>query len=241
MTSRLPQTGFARFLLLPFIMLALLLTLSGCGDKEPEQRKAFIEFLQTRVLAKSQVTVPKLTDEETKAFGPYANDYALLTDYHKGMGDVFSASLGAVFEQFRGVNTVSSLMAKRDDIKKMADQSATWQPVLVKLRADSESKHAALKQPEDLKAVYDKVWDKVIVLPGDAASQVATQVPEVLTLLVSQVDLLKQQGDKVSISGNIVQFTDQKALDQYNAIQQKLQPLVMGLMKTAGQLQNMIR
>jgi len=81
----------------------------------------------------------------------------------------------------------------------------------------------------------------VSVAPGDAASQVATQVPEVLTLLVSQVDLLKQQGDKVTVSGNIVQFTDQKALDQYNAIQQKLQPLVMDLMKTAGQLQSMIR
>jgi len=52
---------------------------------------------------------------------------------------------------------------------------------------------------------------------------------------------LKQQGDKVTVSGNIVQFTDQKALDQYNAIQQKLQPLVMDLMKTAGQLQSMIR
>ena len=241
MTSRLPQTGFTRFLLLPLMMMALLLALSGCGDKEPEQRKAFIEFLQTRVLAKTQVAVPTLTDEETKAFGPYASDYALLTDYHKGMGNVFSASLGEVFAQFRGVNTVSSLMAKRDDLQKMAEQSASWKPVLVKLRADSESKHAALKQPDDLKVVYDQVWAKVIVAPGDAALQVATQVPEVLTLLVSQVDLLKQQGDKVTVSGNIVQFTDQKALDQYNAIQQKLQPLVMDLMKTAGQLQSMIR
>lgn len=241
MTSRLPQTGFARFLLLPLIMFALLLTLSGCGDKEPEQRKAFIEFLQTRVLAKSQLVLPTLTKDETDAFGPYANDYAVLTDFHKGMGEVFNSSLGPVFDNFRNVNTISSLITKRDEMKKAADQSATWKPVLVKVRADAESKHAAMKQPDDLKAVYDKVWAKVVVAPDEAALQVATQVPEVLTLMVSQVDMLKQQGDKVSISGNSVQFTDQKALDQYNAIQQKLQPLLMDLMKAAGQLQSMIR
>ncbi|HBI05806.1 MAG TPA: DUF3053 domain-containing protein, partial [Erwinia persicina] len=71
--------------------------------------------------------------------------------------------------------------------------------------------------------------------------QIATLVPETLALVVSQVDLLKQQGDKVKIIGNSVQFTDQKALDQYNAIQQKLQPLVTELSNTVSKLENMMR
>lgn len=241
MTSRLTQTGFARFLLLPLIMLALLFTLSGCGDKEPEQRKAFIEFLQTRVLDKPQLAVPQLTEDEKKAFGPYVNDYAVLTDYHKGVGDVFNTQMEDVFGQLRGVSSVGTLISKRDEIKKLADLSAGWKQTLVKLRAETESKRAALKQPDDLKAVYDRVWNKVIVAPDDAAGQVATQVPEVLTLLVSQIDLLNQQSDKVKISGNMVQFSDQKTLDQYNALQQQLRPRLVDLMKAAGKLQSMIR
>lgn len=241
MTSRLPQTGFARYLLLPLMMLALLLTLSGCGDKEPEQRKAFIEFLQTRVLAKSQLAVPQLTEDEKKAFGPYVNDYAVLTDYHKGMNDVFSASLMPVFASLNNVGSVSSLMAKRDEMSKMAADSEAWKPALAKLRAETDSKRSALKQPDDLKAVYDQVYNKLVAQPDDIAQQIARLVPETLSLVVSQVDLLKQQGNKVKIVGNTVQFTDQKALDKYNAIQQKLQSLVTELSNTVSKLENMIR
>lgn len=241
MTSRLTQTGFARFLLLPFIMLALLLTLSGCGDKEPEQRKAFIEFLQTRVLAKSQLAVPQLTDDEKKAFGPYASDYAILTDYHQGMSEIFNASLVPVFSSLNHVGSVTTLIAKRDEMSKMAADSKAWEPALAKQRADADAKHQALKQPEDLKAVYDQVYTKLVAQPDDVARQIATLVPKTLALVVSQVDLLKQQGDKVKIIGNSVQFTDQKALDQYNAIQQKLQPLVTELSNTVSKLENMMR
>ena len=46
----------------PFLVLAAALPfmLAACGDKEPEQRAAFTQFLQTRIVDKPGVRVPKL-------------------------------------------------------------------------------------------------------------------------------------------------------------------------------------
>ena len=58
--------------------------LAACGDKEPEQRAAFTQFLQTRIIDKPGVRVPQLTAEE-KSFGDYAAHYAVITDFNSGM------------------------------------------------------------------------------------------------------------------------------------------------------------
>ena len=71
----------------PFLLLALALplVLAACGSKEPEQRAAFTQFLQTRIVDKPGVRVPKLTEEEKKSFGDYAAQYAVITDFNAAM------------------------------------------------------------------------------------------------------------------------------------------------------------
>ena len=44
--------------------LSVTFLLAGCGDDEPKQRKAFIEFLQTRIVDKPGVHVPRLNDDQ---------------------------------------------------------------------------------------------------------------------------------------------------------------------------------
>src|SRR3954466_16238353 len=70
------RSGFA---LAAVVTLALLT--AACGDNEPEQRKAFITFLQTRIVDKPGVHVPKLTDDELGRFGPYAAHYNVIRDF----------------------------------------------------------------------------------------------------------------------------------------------------------------
>ncbi|HWT30478.1 MAG TPA: DUF3053 family protein, partial [Propylenella sp.] len=53
------------------------LALAGCGASDAEQKAAFSEFLQTRVLDKTGIHVPQLTDEERESFGQYAEHYAI--------------------------------------------------------------------------------------------------------------------------------------------------------------------
>src|SRR5471030_208012 len=234
-------TRFMRFLMLPFMLMTLVLAVSGCGDKEPAQRKAFIDFLQTRILAKQTVAVPQLTEKERDQFGPYSDDYALITDFHKQMNTEMSASLGPVFAGLNETVTVNKLLEKRDDLQKMVESSSNWREKLVVLRKQADTRHAALKQPDDLKAVYDQAYEKVVIQPSDVAEQAFTLLPKVLTLVVAKADFIKAQGKKVTISGNTLQFDKQATLNKYNAIQQQLVPLNAELIKLSTQMQKMVR
>ena len=69
------------------------LFLAGCGGNDGQQRAAFVSFLQTRVLDKPGVHVPRLTDEERARFGPYADQFAVITDFNKTMDQSISPKL----------------------------------------------------------------------------------------------------------------------------------------------------
>lgn len=237
-----PRTSaFNRAFLLPFMMLLMIFAISACGDKEPAQRKAFIDFLQSRILNKPVLAVPQLTEAQKKELGDYSKDYAIITGFHRQMNIELDSSLVPVFAGMNGVNSVNNLLEQRDDLKKMADSSVKWKEKIVQLRTQADSQRAALKQPEDLKKVYDQAYEKTIVKPSEITGQVFDLLPQVLNLIVAKADFIKSQGKNVTITGNRLQFANQKQLDKYNAIQQQLVPLNAQLMQLSRQMQQMVR
>src|ERR1700732_1879559 len=66
-------------------LVAYALALAGCGDQEAAQRKAFIEFLQTRIIDKPGVHVPTLTADLQDKIGVYAKHYAVITTFNSDM------------------------------------------------------------------------------------------------------------------------------------------------------------
>ena len=232
---------FHRTFLMPFMLLMMIFAVSGCGDKEPAQRKAFMDFLQSRILDKQVLTVPQLTEEEKKQFGEYSKDYAIITGFHHQMNTELNSSLVPVFAGMNSVNSVNALVEQRDDLKKMADSSLNWKEKIITLRTQADTQRSALKQPDDLKKLYDQAYDKTVVKPSEITEQVFDLLPKVLNLIVEKADFIKSQGKNVTITGNRLQFSTQKQLDKYNAIQQQLVPLNAQLMEYSRQMQQMGR
>jgi len=54
--------AFGRWLA-PFVALLVVFQLTACGDKEPEQRKAFIDYLQNTVMRSGQ-NLPSLSEDQ---------------------------------------------------------------------------------------------------------------------------------------------------------------------------------
>jgi len=241
MQHAIKPSGLNRVFLMPFIVLLMIFAVSGCGDKEPAQRKAFMDFLQSRILDKPVLAVPQLTDTQKKEFGDYTKDYAIITGFHHQMNIELDSSLVPVFAGMNGVNSVNSLLEQRDDLKKMADSSLKWKEKMAMLKMQADTQHAALKQPDDLKKVYDQAYDKTVSQPSVITEQVFDLLPQVLNLIVEKADFIKSQGKNVTITGNRLQFANQKQLDKYNAIQQELVPLNAQLMQLSRQMQQMVR
>jgi hypothetical protein len=99
----------------PAAVLLVVIGLIACGDSEATQRRAFIQFLQTRIIAKPGIHVPKLTAEETVALGEYAKHYAVIADFNGKLDQAVSQPLQRALEA-GAPRSLDDLVARRSDI-----------------------------------------------------------------------------------------------------------------------------
>ena len=134
-------------------------------DSEPAQRKAFIEFLQTRIVDKPGVHVPKPNADQTGAFGPYAKHYEVITEFHGGLDQVVTKPLQRALEA--APRSLDQLAPRRKEIAEIRGGMAGIRAALDKQLATADTARAALQQPDDLKKVYDAAYDRVVTQPAN--------------------------------------------------------------------------
>jgi len=222
--------------------LALLLTapllLTACGDKEPDQRAAFSKFLQTRILDKPGVRVPQPTEEEKKSFGDYASHYAVITDFHAGMNQSVT-SMDAAMQQ-GSIRTVNDLIARRGDLVKARTTMTEINTAIAKQQAQADAAHAQLKQPADLKPVYDGAYDRVVTQPANAFKAVFPLVDASLQRAVDTADYVEKNKAKIQVSGATVRVSDPKVQAELNTRLQALNSGAAALNKSQADMQKMI-
>jgi Protein of unknown function (DUF3053) len=197
------------------------LGLVACGDSESDQRKAFIDFLQ-EINAKPGVQFLKPKPEEEKTFGPYAQHYAVIADFNAGLGKIFrnyendmkKIGVGPLAQQ----RTIEQMIAHREDI--VLAQSGTELVVkqIDELVAKTAAARATLKQPDDLKMVYDKTYDRLITAPVKAMKNSYQTLHEGFAVSLRLVDYINSHRDKISVSGSNVRATDQQTLNEVQAL-----------------------
>ena len=224
----------------PFLVLvaALPLMLAACGDKEPEQRAAFTQFLQTRIVDKPGVRVPKLTEEEKKSFGDYAAHYAIITDFNAGM-DASVKPLSGILQKGQ-VRSVNDIVTRREDLKSVRAGLNDMNAALKEHRAKADAAHAQLKQPEDLKAVYDKAYEKIITLPADTFGDVLPQINATYDVTLKIADYVEANKSKIEISGNSVTVTDPAVQAELNKLLQEMNAQAKNVQQAQTRLQAVI-
>lgn len=204
----------AGFAALALVACSLLLT--ACGDSEPEQRKAFMAFLQTRIVDRPGVHVPVANDDDIKAFGPYAAHYKLITDF---VGNsqlmAMNKTMNDALPQLR---SFQDLIDKRAEVRLGGERLRdAIKAADVKL-AETEKARAALKQPDDLKKVYDAAFDKVITRPMQGFRETTPIALDIIDAALKLADYMVAHRDKVKIVGTSPQATDRKTQDEVNAL-----------------------
>jgi Protein of unknown function (DUF3053) len=221
------------------IVVAVLL--AGCGNDEPAQRKAFITFLQTRIIDKPGMHVPHLTADEAKSFGPYAKDYAVITDFNDGLDATVAKPTQEAIAR-GAVRSLDDVVSRHADFIAVRDSVAKLNDAIQKQLASADAAHAALKQPDDLKPVFDKAYERDVTIPAKAFAEIFPDLQQVLAAIIDLGDFIDHHKDKVKIAGMMVQTSDptlQPELaaliaavtaksDAINKAQQRLQTIATG-------------
>jgi hypothetical protein len=207
----------------------LALGLVACGDSEATQRKAFIEFLQTRIIGKPGVHVPQLTEQETAAFGAYAKHYAVIADFNAGLDEAVAKPMERALEA--APRSLDQLVSKRSEIAEIKSGMGAIRSALDRQLAAAEEARAALKQPDDLKPVYTVAYDRDVTQPAKAFAEIFPDVDAAIGAILAFVDYLDQNRDQVKIEGAMIRVNDP-------SVQARLQTLIEAMRAKQQAIQN---
>lgn len=222
------------------LLVAFGFALVACGNKEADQRKAFTTFLQTRVLDKPGIRVPTPSAEEKASFGDYAQHYAVITDFNEGM----NKSVGQPMTQLMakgGLRSIGDLASRRDDIKAAKDALVGLRTALDQQTANADAAHAQLKQPDDLKQVYDKAYDKTVTLPSTTFKEVFPALDTVFDSALTIGTYIEQNKSKIQISGGTISVTDPAVQAELNKMLQRLNSQSTAINAAQQKLQTVVR
>jgi acyl transferase domain-containing protein len=199
-------------------------TLAGFswGNSEPDQRKAFIAFLQD-INNRPGIHFLVTNANDEKAFGPYLQHYAIILDFDKDMKAPMQDFLAQLIKLGFGPNpsprTIEQIAAAPADLTAAKDTVDKMEQGLETRLAKANADRAALKQPDDLKAVYDKTFDKLVTAPTVAFENSAKALTTGIDASLALVNYINAHRSKLIVSGMQIQAKDQRTLDE-------LQPLM---------------
>jgi hypothetical protein len=214
--------------------------LGACGDREAEERKAFIEFLQTRIIARPGVRVPTLSPDDDKRFGRYAAHYAVIRDFNDALNKSISGPMSDLMGK-GSIRSLQDLMQKRDSLATVREGAASLRRAVEQELAKADAARAALQQPDDLKAIYDAAYAKTVREPAGLFVEIFPALDRTLTAGQDMVTFLERNKDKVKISGNAIEVGDAKLKSELDALLARLAADGRAIQDAQRKLQAMIR
>ncbi len=187
--------------------LFLSLALAACGPSEPDQRKAFIAFLQTEVLPRPGARVPQPNAEKQKTFGDYAGHYAVITRFHERM----NASVATPMQQAmsNGVpRSIAEVVSRKADLAAVRAGFGKMRTALDEAVAATDAERAALKQPDDLRAVYASVYDKLVVQPVSVFRDIFPPTDEAFAAILAMAELVEGNRQAIKLNGSQLEVTN---------------------------------
>lgn len=213
--------------------------LSGCGGSDAGQRKAFVTFLQSRVVDRPGMHMAQPTAEERASFGHYADHYAIITDFNHKMDESISPKLSAGMNaaSIQSLEDVVTGRAKLQGAKTSIDAMAD---ALKGDLAQADAAHARLDQPADVKAVYDKAYDRLVTAPAAAFKGI---VPVMDTVLGEAIDLgryVDEHRSAIRLSGSTIETSDPAVRSAINDKLQALQSSQQAVQSAQARLQSVV-
>jgi hypothetical protein len=222
---RVAECGLSRRLIAAAGVVLLALSTAGCFDKEPEQRRAFIAFLQTRIINKPGLHIPILSDKEKTDIGPYADQYYVMNGFHHRLDASISKDLGRAM-QIGNPRSLEDLRDHRDILPVVRAGMKNMTAELDKAEAEANDARKKLKQPADLKAVYDIAYQRMVTGPASVFRELDSMIESMLPAIEALAAYLDEHR-------NVIEFRGGTPATKDTAVRNKLNSLMQAAAKAA--------
>lgn len=196
------------------------LLLGGCFGQEPAQRAAFIEFLQKRIVDKPGLHIPIMSDQDVANFGPYADQYRIMNGFHHRLNAAISADFARAM-QIGSPRSLDELVQHRAMLPIVRQGMEKMKTEIDKALADADAAHAALKQPADLKIVYDKAYDHMVTKPANVFRELIPTVLSGLPVIEKIAAFLDEHRNAIEYRGGVPFTRDASLRPQLEALMQE--------------------
>ena len=174
---------------------------AGCFDNEPQQRQAFIKFLQTRIIDKPGLHIPIMSDKDIADLGPYADQYRIMNGFHHDLNNAISGDLARAM-QISTPRTLAELADKRAIIPVLKSGMTKMMATLDADEARADAARKALHQPADLKRVYDIAYVRMVTLPARVFRELLPMINKSLPPIEALAAYLDEHRDAIQFQGN---------------------------------------
>lgn len=201
--------------LMPVMAIMMVFQLAACGDKEADQRKAFIDYLQNTVM-RGGSKVPTLSEDQKQKLGKYAGDYAILVTFSQNFSRAADSSLTPLNNTISQIRVPQDYLLKRDELRQASGALNMLGQQVQSAKAQADGAKAALKQPDDLRVVYDKAYAKVVNDPANAVMPMIPLAAGLAQDLLQVGDFLQYVGPQARFENSGIQLQTQQQVAQYN-------------------------
>lgn len=232
-------SGISRIWMRTGLLLAtalMVFQLTGCGDKEGEQRKAFIDFLQNTVM-RSGEHLPSLSENQKQSFGNYVSDYAIIYGFSQQINKAVDEGMRPVVDELSAIRVPQDYLTRRDALRQASGALSVLTQQIQSAKMQADTSKAALKQPDDLKKVYDQAYGKVVTQPANLLIPLLPKLQTLSQDVLQTGDYLQSQGAHVTFENNGVQFPGQDQVTQYNTLMSNLSANAQALTQAQNAIQ----
>jgi len=218
----LPE-GLRRILCLALAALCALFA-GACRNAEQDQRKAFIDFLETHVVMAAGTDIVQMSDAIRKKVGNYSRHFDVIATCSKELRDIDMRLAG---EKLRiaapGPVPMDKLGSERARIEQLVAALSRSAQHADAAKAKADAAKTALKQPEDVQAVFDKAYEKEVSGYANASLFLYTVQKDFYAEALRMGVFLEKHRDKIHFKNKTVIIDEQALLQEYNALQSALQ------------------
>lgn len=162
--------------MMTIFMVFILGLLTACSDPEVENRKAFIDYLENTVM-RSGNALPQLSDDQKLKLGNYVNDYEVLYNFSVEFNKNIQTSFNPIVEHLAQIKVPQDYIIAQPLINDDLTKVFFLKSEIEKIQKQATSAIENAKHPEDLKAVYDAAFKKIVT---DKAIPIITSIDEIV-------------------------------------------------------------